>query len=272
MIDPNNDKPDRPALAPHSVVPINPDRRTALRLGLIAGAGLLLGGCASAGSRVSGNTPGVQWPSARPESANQPKRTIADARADAHKDWKRPEPWTGPAPTPTIPRGIMPRSAWATAAPIPTRMDRMLPPQRITVHHDGMDPVSLRSKSDVSDRLDLIRRSHLRRNFGDIGYHFIIDPMGGVWEGRPLSWQGAHVAHQNEHNIGVMCLGNFEVQRPTSAQLEGLDQFVASLMRTYQIPVRQIKTHRELASTDCPGRNMQPHMNAVRRGPLARVG
>lgn len=148
----------------------------------------------------------------------------------------------------------------------------MLPPQRITIHHDGMDPVSLRTKSDVSHRLDQIRRSHLTRNFGDIGYHYIIDPMGNVWEGRPLSWQGAHVGRQNEHNIGVMCLGNFEVERPTSAQLNGLDRFVAHLMRTHRIPVREVKTHRELASTDCPGRNLQPHMNQARRGALAFVG
>ena len=151
-------------------------------------------------------------------------------------------------------------------------MDRMLPPRRITIHHDGMDPVALHSKADVAHRLDQIRRSHLTRNFGDIGYHYIIDPMGGVWEGRPMMWQGAHVANQNPHNIGVMCLGNFEVERPTSAQLDSLDRFTSQLMRMYRIPVSEVKTHRELASTQCPGRNLQPHINRARRGALAMVG
>lgn len=248
-----------------------PDRRAALKLGLIAGAGLLIGGCASGGSsRVAGSTPGVQWPVGRTPSSNNPKPRTADAR----KDWKRPEPWKGPAPTPEIPGGVTPRTAWAQGAPIPMRMDRMLTPERITVHHDGMDPVTLRSKGDVAQRLEQIRKAHLNREFGDIGYHFIIDPSGGVWEGRPLSWQGAHVARQNEHNIGVMCMGNFEVQRPSTAQVDSLDRFLAQLMRNYRIPVREVKTHRELAQTACPGRNLQPHMNQARSGagPLTYVG
>lgn len=262
MIDHNTDNPARNR-------PIDPDRRAALRLGLIAGAGLLLGGCASGGSsRVSSDTPGVKWPSDRPRTSNNPKPAIANA----DRGWKRPEPWERPTPAPSLPRGVNPRSAWAQAAPIPRRMDHMLPARRITIHHDGMDPVPLRSNSDVAHRLDQIRRSHLTRNFGDIGYHFIIDPMGGAWEGRPLTWQGAHVGAQNEHNIGVVCLGNFEIQRPTSAQLARLDEFIAELMSAYRIPVSEIKTHRELASTSCPGRNLQPHMNSVRRGSLARVG
>jgi hypothetical protein len=264
VIDPNNDKSTAPAQA----APSDPDRRAALRLGIFAGAGLLLGGCASAGSRISGDTPGVQWPSDRSHTSNNPQPTIADSR----RKWQPPKSWDHPTPAPSLPQGVISRSSWATGAPIPKRMDRMLPPTRITIHHDGMDPVSLRSRSDVAHRLDQIRRSHLTRNFGDIGYHYIIDPNGNVWEGRPMSWQGAHVGRQNEHNIGVMCMGNFEVERPTSAQLDALDRHVAALMRTYRIPVREVKTHRELASTSCPGRNLQPHMNQARRGTLAFVG
>jgi hypothetical protein len=253
------------------ILGVCPDRRAALKLGLIAGAGLLIGGCASGGSsRVAGSTPGVQWPVGRSPSSNNPGPPVADAR----KDWKRPEPWKGPTPTPEIPGGVTARTAWAQGAPIPVRMDRMLSPERITVHHDGMDPVTLRSRGDVAQRLEQIRKAHLNRDFGDIGYHFIIDPSGGVWEGRPLSWQGAHVSAQNERNIGVMCLGNFEIQRPSPAQVESLDRFIAQLMRNYRIPVREVRTHRELARTVCPGRNLQPHMNQARSGagPLAYVG
>ena len=248
--------------------PIDQSRRAAVRMGLIAGAGLLLGGCASSGSRVSGDTPGVNWPVGRTPGSTTERPRVATG----DRDWKRPEPWSGSTPMPSLPRNIKPRSAWAQARPIPQRMDRMLPARRITIHHDGMDPVSLRTNSDVAHRLEQIRQSHLTRDFGDIGYHFIIDPRGNVWEGRPLTWQGAHVGRQNENNIGVMCLGNFEVERPTSDQLDGLNEFVASLMRTYRIPVREVKTHRELASTACPGRYLQPHVNRVRRSSLAMVG
>ncbi|MCB9838658.1 MAG: N-acetylmuramoyl-L-alanine amidase [Phycisphaeraceae bacterium] len=255
---------------PPTLAGADPARRDALRLGLLAGAALLLGGCASGSNRIARSTPGVQWPSDASRHADASRATPARNP----RDWKTPEPYRGPTPAPSIPDGVTPRSAWAQGAPIPARMDRMLPPQRITIHHDGMDPVTLSSRTDVAQRLEQIRKAHLNRDFGDIGYHFIIDPTGNVWEGRPLTWQGAHVAHQNEHNIGVMCLGNFEVQRPTDTQLSALDRFVAKLMRQYRIPVREIKTHRELASTACPGRNLQPHMNQARAstGTLSYLG
>jgi len=62
-----------------------------------------------------------------------------------------------------------------------------------------------------------------------------------------------------------MCLGNFEIQSPTTAQLAALERTVAHMMRWYRVPVGHIHTHRELASTRCPGRLLQPRMVAMRR-------
>jgi len=149
-------------------------------------------------------------------------------------------------------------------------MDRMKPVRRLTVHHDGMPPVTLTSPRDVAARIDLIRRSHLRRGWGDIGYHYIVDPMGAVWEGRPLTWQGAHVAHQNPGNLGVLTLGNFQVQQPTPAQIATLDRFVASRMGVYHLSLPRVYTHQELAPTECPGRALQRHMTTTRR-PTGRL-
>ncbi len=144
-------------------------------------------------------------------------------------------------------------------------MDKMLPVRRLTVHHDGMAPVNLRSSRDVSARIDLIRRAHQQRGWGDIGYHYIVDPLGEVWEGRPLSWQGAHVANQNPGNLGVLVMGNFQQQRPTAAQLSALDRFVASRMTAHRINLSNVYTHQELAPTECPGRSLQSHMASTRR-------
>jgi hypothetical protein len=143
-------------------------------------------------------------------------------------------------------------------------MNRMLPVQRLTIHHDGMPPVSLRSRGDIAARIDQIRVSHTQRGWGDIGYHFVVDPNGNIWEGRPLSWQGAHVGGQNEGNVGVLVLGNFQEQRPTGQQIGAVDNFVVDLMSRYRISVHRVHTHRELAKTECPGRNLQPHLNVAR--------
>jgi hypothetical protein len=232
-------------------------RRDALvRAAAAVGAGAtLLGllGCESSGSRSD-----MSEISGGPPRLPQPRYTGPRARVDA------------PAPKPTygLPPGVIERTAWANAAPIPSRMERMLPVQRITLHHDGMPPVSIRSRADAARRLEQIRLGHLGRGFGDIGYHFIVDPQGNVWQGRPLQWQGAHVKDQNPGNLGILCLGNFEVQRPTQAQLATLRRFVASQMATYNVTTSRVHTHKELAQTACPGRNLQPAIVSMRRNGL----
>lgn len=225
------------------------DRRAMLRVGLVAGLGAMLGGCASSRKSAAAPLPGPRWP-----TPTVPMRARSTYSA----------PPTTRSPQPESLGDVLPRSAWAGGQPIPSRMDPMLPVNKITVHHDGMPPVSIRSQQDVAQRLEQIRRAHLERSFGDIGYHFIVDPSGRVWQGRQLNWQGAHVANQNPGNLGIMCLGNFEHQSPTDAQLSALDRFLGAQASRYGVPANRIYTHRELAPTICPGRNLQRMMDRMR--------
>jgi hypothetical protein len=146
-------------------------------------------------------------------------------------------------------------------------MNRMTPIRYITVHHDGMDPFHDSARADVAAHLELIRQLHRRRGWGDIGYHFAVDPAGRVWEARPLSWQGAHVKDHNPGNIGIVVLGNFEVQALTSAQREALQSHLIVLMRTYNVPPSGVYTHQEWegAATACPGEQLQHYMDTLRR-------
>lgn len=217
-------------------------RRSLLLLGLGA-----LAGCAT--SKTRSNLPAALWPSAQP--------TVAAG--------------TPIPPTPTVTPGLtsaMARRTWAKGIPIPSRMNRMDPPSKITIHHDGMSPFAGTSRSSVADRIELIRVSHLKRDggnrWGDIGYHFVVDRSGRVWQARPVSYQGAHVKHQNEANIGVLCLGNFEVQSPSRSQVQRLEKLVIELRGQYGVPVSRVYTHRELDSTKCPGRNLQNAVQASR--------
>lgn len=172
-----------------------------------------------------------------------------------------------PAATPSsrdVRVGIIPRSRWTTGAPRPWLADPMGSIQRITVHHDAIDPMPTSGPGEVARRLDSIRRSHLRRGWADIGYHFAVDPAGRVWEGRPLSLQGAHVADQNQQNLGIVMLGNFEHQIPTPSAVEALDRLIASEMRRYRISISEVRTHLEMAPTACPGRHLQRQMDRTR--------
>ena len=101
------------------------------------------------------------------------------------------------------------------------------------------------------------------RGYGDIGYHFLIDPSGRVWEGRELRWQGAHASGDNNiGNIGICLLGNFVRERngqgPTSDQIRSMEQLVVSLMQRYRMRPSALYCHSDFKSTACPGPRMAP--------------
>ena len=163
--------------------------------------------------------------------------------------------------------GIASRGQWAHGGPRMALIRPMNGINRITVHHDGMPPVSLRTESQIERRIELIRRSHVeQRGWADIGYHYVIDPDGRIWEGRSTRYQGAHVKYYNEHNLGVLVLGNFDEQRPTRHAKATLERFVTERMHALDISLGAVYTHQELRPTACPGRNLQSFMVATRRG------
>jgi hypothetical protein len=269
---------DRLADATHIArddVPLS--RRDALRRFAIAAAvassGALLTACASSatGRRSAAAAPSDRRTSELLRKYSRPSRAQVHAtpreRFDLD-DAQTADPWS-PGDTPT---GVIPRSRWAKAAPIPANMNRMLPIGRITFHHDGMNVFRDTSESAAAERLELIRRAHVNRRpaFGDIGYHYIIDPAGRVWQGRPLTWQGAHVGGQNEHNLGICLLGNYEQQQPNAAQERTIRRFLVSQMHQHRVTQHRVFTHRELAATACPGRLLQPRLAAARSA-AARV-
>jgi hypothetical protein len=141
---------------------------------------------------------------------------------------------------------------------IASRLDPMERIFRLTVHHSG-EYFRDTSPSGCATHIQKIQREHIAdRNWGDIGYHFVIDPAGRVWEGRDLRWQGAHARGDNNRgNIGICVLGNFvrgkEGQRPTEPQLAALRQLVAELASHYAIKPAQIYSHRDFVQTECPG-------------------
>ncbi len=133
-------------------------------------------------------------------------------------------------------------------------------PFRITVHHSAHDAFIAGSAArSAAASADVIRRMHAyhvqNRHWQDIGYHFIIDPRGEIWEGRPVRFQGAHAgAAHNKGNLGICVIGNYDAQGPSAAQTASLTWLVRRLCAKYDIPSRQIFAHGELKATTCPGR------------------
>lgn len=231
-------------------------------LGLLMAGGVasLLSGCASnksRGNQAVAALPNNKWP-------------MEEVGREQFKPIPSPIPNRNVVPQPLPESGdIIPRSAWAGGAPVTSRMNRAERPfYRITVHHDGTTAFTSASRDDAARRIEKIRQAHLNRKgepFGDIGYHYVIDPAGRVWQGRDTSWQGAHVAGQNPGNLGICMLGNYNSQQPNRAQQAALDRFVRSQMSRYGVGLNQVKTHQELAQTECPGRSLQGYMNLTRK-------
>ena len=258
---------------------------------VLMGLGLLAAsGCSTTAKSASQNpSPGVpspDWPEV-PESPTPLRSRSNSVMATPWKPGPNPKPFNNPgagahpqaeSPVPETAAGlpptlsIIPRYKWAEEDPISNRLNPMNGVSMITVHHEGWTPVWFSDYDTMRTRMDQIRKSHLQRlGAADIGYHMVIDRSGRLWQGREIKYQGAHVHANNEHNLGVMVLGNFDLQTPTSAQTTALQSTLVTLMKFYKIPVSRVKTHREINPTECPGNNLQPLIEGYRKGVLLNV-
>lgn len=240
---------------------------------LLAGLGLALTGCAaqqgssSSVSAAAYQRPQTLWPDAvaRPRPIATPAQVVTPVA---------PTPVVAAAPAvqapaaPAVPAfNAIARSNWSKRGPVMSRINPMNGVTRITVHHEGWTNVWFTDWKSTAARLNHIRDAHVSdRKWGDIGYHYIIDRAGRVWEGRDTRYQGAHVQATNEHNLGIMLLGNFDKQRPSDAQLATLRSSLIALMHLHNVPVRRVYTHQELKPTACPGKQLQPRVATLRNG------
>lgn len=154
--------------------------------------------------------------------------------------------------------GLIPRSTWRAA---PVSRARLTPNHtawnRITVHHSAEHSRTLGSGSagEAAEMIRRIQRYHQRdQGYGDIGYHFLIDPRGRIFEGRSLEWQGAHAGgNDNVGNIGICVLGSYDQEAPSGAALAALKALIDELRRQTGIPARRVVAHKDLKVTVCPG-------------------
>jgi hypothetical protein len=124
------------------------------------------------------------------------------------------EPTTENAGRPAAPRPyVVPRAVWGAAE----RMVRE-PPAYVTkvravfLHHtnhpNGYDC------DDAPAMLRALQRDHIRNEgWDDIGYNFVVDRCGNIYEGRGRDGggteRGAHTKGFNKQSVGIAALGSF---------------------------------------------------------------
>ena len=138
------------------------------------------------------------------------------------------------------------------------------------------------SRAEVPGILRSIYAYHVRsRGWSDIGYNFLVDRFGRIWEGRyggvgrPVV--GAHTLGYNDYSFAMSAIGNFELTRPRSEMLDAYARLFAWKLSLHGVSVsssRQwvgdryfpaINGHRDAGSTACPGRYLYAKIPYIRR-------
>lgn len=143
------------------------------------------------------------------------------------------------------------RSAWGARSPACNSSSHS--PAKVTVHHTA---TPLPDSVSVVSRLRQIQNYHIdSRGYCDIGYHFLVDWNGEMWQGRNETVRGAHVANNNTNNVGISFMGTYSSTPASNSQLDACAGLLDWLHDNYGVPLNRsyIKGHREYASTACPG-------------------
>lgn len=203
-----------------------------------------------------------------------------------------------PVATATIaPPKIISRAAWGADESIRTGKPGFATISRLHVHHTA-DPGN--GLADPAAAVRGIYRYHVEsQGWSDIGYNFVIDEAGRVYEGRwaqsysdggthdgeddrGLGVIGAHTGGYNTGSVGVALLGNFQFgAQAKPAAVDSLVDLLAWKASVHEIDpmarvearkfdgsetrtVHTIGGHRDYGTTSCPGQTFYDTLGTVR--------
>ncbi|MFC6154457.1 FG-GAP-like repeat-containing protein [Nocardioides yefusunii] len=126
------------------------------------------------------------------------------------------------------------------------------------------------------------------KGWSDIGYNFLVDRFGRIWEGRyggvEKAVVGAHTVNRNSNSFAGSAIGNFETVQPTSAMIDayaslfawklGLNGVAADAknIKINGATFQAISGHRDSAATACPGQHLYAKIGDIRKKAKALQG
>ncbi len=188
------------------------------------------------------------------------------------------------------PPPIVARAGWGAVESMKRRAPRYAPAvQMVFIHHT--DTPNGYAPDDVPAIVRSIFTYHVRSNgWNDIGYNFLVDAYGRVFEGRAGGIDrpviGAHTGGFNTGSVGIAVIGDGAVA-PLSAQTrDGLAKLIAWRLDVGHVDplgratlvsgggnarypaggsatFRTVSGHRDALPTDCPGGLIYPELDAV---------
>ncbi|HHE74741.1 MAG TPA: N-acetylmuramoyl-L-alanine amidase, partial [Desulfobacteraceae bacterium] len=154
---------------------------------------------------------------------------------------------------------------------------------KFVIHHTDSEVMDLNGDfiTDTRDYQAIVRAIYyyhaISRGWGDIGYNYIIDPLGNIYEGRFGGDKviGAHAQCYNHGSMGISIIGDYqnnEVPEPAlqalisligkKAKEHGIDPDGSSTFRGKKLP--NIIGHRDVRSTSCPGEKLYALLPKIR--------
>lgn len=138
------------------------------------------------------------------------------------------------------------------------------------------------SRAEVPALLRSIYAYHTQsRGWSDIGYNYLVDRFGRIWEGRyggigrPVV--GAHTLDYNDYAFAMSAIGNYDIKQPSRAMVEAYGVLFAWKLSLHGVDAsstrqwvgsryfQAINGHRDAAATACPGRYLYAKIPEIRR-------
>ncbi|GAA4803790.1 N-acetylmuramoyl-L-alanine amidase [Nocardioides caeni] len=135
--------------------------------------------------------------------------------------------------------------------------------------------------SEVPGILRAIYAYHVNtRGWSDIGYNFLVDRFGRIWEGRAggvdRAVVGAHTLGYNNYAFAMSAIGNFDTARPSARMVSAYGALFAWKLSLHGVDAgstrqrigskvfQAINGHRDAGSTACPGRYLYAKLPQIR--------
>lgn len=126
------------------------------------------------------------------------------------------------------------------------------------------------------------------RDWGDIGYNFLVDKFGRIWEGRSggitAAPTGAHATGLNSNFVGISLIGNFDTTAVPAAAFTAVAKIAAWKLALHGITTstgkvtveagtfNRVNGHRDSKSTTCPGRYIYDRLPELRTRIASYIG
>ncbi len=129
--------------------------------------------------------------------------------------------------------------------------------QTLVVHHSAFYEAD-----GLATLLEAQRLHRDDRGWADLGYHYLVDKDGTIYEGRNLGVRGVHTQGHNTGSAGVCLLGDFRHRRPTQAQWNGLAALSRWLIA--ELGLTHLAAHNQFnEGTLCPGATVLRQLPAL---------